>query len=408
MINRNAIRKIAIIWQRFLPYHVARLREAGRFFQEHGIGLVAIEVATEDLSYNYPSHGININDIEHIVCFPGRNYHHITARTIHRKVYEVLVEQDADVVFAPATAFPEGMAAILYRTVHNKKSVLMDDVWECTDKKGAAVRIIKRAIHHNVDAALVPAASHVGYFTKMGFTEERIFTGLDVVDNELFATDAEQARKDALNLRETYGLPEKYFLYVGRLLPRKGLDVLIRAYEEQYAKDNGKLWPVVIIGDGPWREELEKLTASKGRYLVKGSLFGKDLRVLYGLASCFVMPSYIDPWGLVLNEAMASGLPVIASRGCGATVNLVHEGENGWSYEPSDAERLGKLLGTVAKLNDSDRVRMAERSREIMAQCSLRVFAENALRAAQVERRGPAGFIPGLLTRLWKGRVRLN
>jgi len=106
--------------------------------------------------------------------------------------------------------------------------------------------------------------------------------------------------------------------------------------------------------------------------------------------------SEIDPWGLVVNEGMASGLPVIVSKGCGCAKTLVQEGENGWTFEPGDVETLTKLMLQVSSISQDKVKQMGKRSEEIIADWSLDRFVEGVLEAIQIPRRSPAGLISNI------------
>lgn len=192
-----------------------------------GLRLIAIEVASQDESYGFPE---GTKNSENICCFPGSSYHGHTAREIYGKVSEVLNRVEPDIVFCPATPFPEGMAAIAFGRQRGKKIVMMDTSWEHTDNRGYLTRQVKRFIHRNVDAAFIPAPSHKQYYQKLGFPEDRIIYGMNAVDNEYFSGMADKVRRRPLDFPLTKKLPVNYFLFVGRFLQRKGIDNLINVY----------------------------------------------------------------------------------------------------------------------------------------------------------------------------------
>jgi len=399
---------IAIIWQRFLPYHVARIRHLCDRLTPGGYRLTAIEVATKDESYEFPERVFSNQGFEHICCFPGVSYHQCKAGEIHRKVLAILTDLKPDAVFAPASPFPEGMASLAYRLKTGKFSVLMDDAWEHTDQRGRFIRFVKKLVHSNVDAAFVPSVSHLSYYLKMGFPGERVVFGVDVVDNEYFMKKADQARKEASEIRKSRDLPEQYFLYVGRFLPRKGLETLIKAYQSYLLKTAKKPWDLVLVGDGNYIDKIRGLSQDVSGVRFAGPQYGEDLCQYYGLANTVIIPSEIDPWGLVVNEAMASGVPVIVSDGCGAARTLVREGENGWTFESENVEELSRLMVRVAMLSPETLEKMGKRSRTIITDWSLDRFVEGVLQATNVPQRPPAGLISNMITKYWKGRVKIN
>lgn len=399
---------IAIIWQRFLPYHISRVKRLWEKVLPLGYRLSSIEVSPRELSYGFPEIKVVNNGFEHICCFPGRSYHELRAIEVHKKVFSVLREIQADVVFAPATAFPEGMAAYVYRLAFHEKAVMMDDAWYYTDRRGILTKEIKRMIHKNIDAVFIPASSHVPYFLTMGFPEDRIILGVDVVDNDFFSRTAEKARNNEVNRRKSRQLPYNYFLFVGRFLGRKGIETLIKAYSSYRDGVNGDPWDLILVGGGDYLSQIEQLSRNITGIRFVGPQFGDNLCDYYALARALIVPSISDPWGLVVNEGMASGLPVIVSRGCGSAKTLVHEGENGWTFEPGDDEALTRLMIRGSSLPSSALREMGGKSQSIVSEWSLDRFADGVLKAIEIPKRPPAGLISDVLTKLWKGRVRLT
>ncbi len=397
---------IAVIWQRFLPYHAARIRRLRERLAGTGHKLTAIEVASRDASYGFDV--ARPDRIDRLCCFPGVSYHDLKARDIRSGVLSVLEELKPDVVFAPATPFPEGMAAVSYRMRSGTLAIMMDDAWEHTDRRGSVTRQIKCLIHRNLDGAFIPAPSHLPYYTALGFPEDRIFFGVDVVDNDYFAEMSMRARLKAPELREVLGVPADYFLFVGRILPRKGLDTLLAAYMVYRSKSVKEPWGLTMVGAGSGIEDVRRKAGGMEGVVFAGARFGDSLCRYYALAGCLVIPSLSDPWGLVVNEGMASGLPVIVSRGCGSAKTLVHDGENGWTFEPRDEEALAGLMIKISGLPAQERMKMGKESQVIITDWSLERFARGVLQAIEVPRRPSCGLMENMAARLWNGRVRIN
>lgn len=400
-------RHVAVIWQRFLPNHAARIRHLQERLSRLGHRLTAIEVASQDASYGFPPEEQS-DGMKWRCCFPGEKYHDLKVSKIHSSVLATLNEVRPDLVFAPATPFPEGMAAISYRMTSGSIGFMTDDAWEHTDRKGWVTRQIKRLIHRNLDGVFIPAPSHLSYYLNLGFPQDRVLFGVYAVDNGYFSRGADSARDNAFNVRSAMNLPEKYFLFVGRLLPRKGVETLISAYQRYRNCSTRDPWSLVLVGGGSYRETLEKIAEGIPGIQFLGPRYGEDLCRCYGLAGALVVPSSLDQWGMVVNEGLASGLPVLVSRGCGAARTLVREGENGWTFAPEDDDALSELMLKVSTLPDEVLERMGEISRKIVADWSLDRFADGVVQALALPRREPAGMVADLLSKLWKGRVSIN
>ena len=395
--------KVAIVWQRFLPYHVARLTAVKQVLERAGDQLVAVEVAAQDAAYGFPRS--SLAGLEPVVRVLGEtSYHRHTATAIAARVLEVLEREAPDAVFCPATAFPEGMAAVRYRCRRGGLVTIMDAAWGLTDRRGALTRAVKRLIHRNVDAALIPAPSHAAYYRSLGFPDGRIFYGVDAVDNRYFEERVGRARERLEGLRVALGPASRHFLFVGRLLPRKGVGTLLESYAAYRATATDP-WGLVVVGAGPEEGRVRGLAARIEGVIIAGERFGDALCESYACAGALVVPSESDPWALVVNEGAASSLPLIVSRGCGAAATLVDEGANGWTFAPGDARGLALLLTRAAGLPDQRLREMGERSRALVAGWSTDRFAAGVLGALSVSRRPPGGQVAEVLTRLWKGRV---
>jgi glycosyltransferase involved in cell wall biosynthesis len=392
---------VAVVVRTFLPYHVARIRRLREALAERGVRLCSIEVASRDAAYGFAPSGTR-SAPDHFCCFPDVDYQSLTASEIHRAVLALLETLRPDVVIGHATPFPEGMAAIAYRNRTTARVYVVDDAWEATDRSSALVRSIKRVIHRSVDGAIVSSAAHVRYYAGLGVPQNRSACGCSVVDNETYARRADLCRRDHGVTRGRLQLPTCYFLFVGRFLERKGISNLLRAYELYRAKSLDP-WPLVLIGGDP--AQLPRGVKPSGAVRFAGRMFGDDLADALALAGAVVVPSLVEQWGLVINEAMAAGTLVIASRACGGA-QLVRHGETGFTYEANDVCGLAELLQRVAGLSDAIRAEMGRAGRRTVSGWGLDRFVDGVSQALRNPRREPGGIASRIAVRLWKGRVR--
>jgi glycosyltransferase involved in cell wall biosynthesis len=130
--------------------------------------------------------------------------------------------------------------------------------------------------------------------------------------------------------------------------------MLVRSYHRYLSRFPGEAagaWDLVMVGDGPEKAEIAALAGRLGlggRVHLPGFLQYDQLSEYYGHASAFVLASSSEPWGLVVNEAMASGLPVLVSSRCGCAADLVSEGQNGYLIDPESEEQLSLLMGRLS------------------------------------------------------------
>jgi glycosyltransferase involved in cell wall biosynthesis len=218
----------------------------------------------------------------------------------------------------------------------------------------------------------------------------RIFLGYDAVDNDYFTKKAAAARQNAASLRAEHGLPECYFLCCARLIEKKNVPRLIEAFGIYRAGASGLPWDLVIVGPGE-TAGIEALINARGLTGTVHLVGAKGYQVLpsyYGLAGAFILPSTMDQWGLVVNEAMAAGLPVLVSNRCGCAEDLVEEGKNGFTFDPFDAAAMAAAMERIAS-DQCDRAAMGQASQATIANWGPGRFAAGFEAAAQAALAGP-------------------
>jgi glycosyltransferase involved in cell wall biosynthesis len=200
----------------------------------------------------------------------------------------------------------------------------------------------------------------------MDFPRDRIWTGYYVVDNQTFATGAASARRNPEGIRRRLGLPERYFLFVGRFAPVKNLPRLLEAYARYRASAGYHAWGMVLVGSGPQESMLRELAQNLPEVVFAGFQQLDTLPTYFGLASSVVLPSISEPWGLVVNEAMAAGLPVLVSHRCGSVSELVRSGLNGYVCDPLNIDGMARLMSVLSS-RAVDLDKMGDESRRIVA-----------------------------------------
>ena len=181
------------------------------------------------------------------------------------------------------------------------------------------------------------------YLRTLKINDDKIFDARNAVDMIPFMSDVPVHRRKAV--RSELGITGLCYLYVGQMIPRKGLDYLLDAWY-LFSKQVGNEAFLLMVGDG---KERDKILQRVGRMAVKNVrclpfVQPENLPEIYHAADVFVFPTLEDVWGLVVNEAMASGLPVICSKYAGCASELIVEGKNGWIIDPLDrAEVVDKL-----------------------------------------------------------------
>lgn len=229
---------------------------------------------------------------------------------------------------------------------------------------GRQAPFLVRKLVSRCAGVIVPGRASREHFLDLGVPEERIFVAPNAVDVDRFAPARTPEEKRAA--REALGLPDKTLcLYVGRLTRTKGITELLNAFASLLPVE--KNLHLVIIGDGLLKAEIQSRVARDPSLRGSVSLVGyapEELLPQYYLASdIFVFPTQRDIWGLVLNEAMCAGLPVVSSDGAAATLDLLEDGVNGLLVPRADPRALKAAL---LRLHDDAalRERLGLRARE--------------------------------------------
>jgi glycosyltransferase involved in cell wall biosynthesis len=165
-------------------------------------------------------------------------------------------------------------------------------------------------------------------------------------------------------------------------VPEKGVFDLLEAYAKLESSLRSELG-LVFAGDGVSTAELAQRAKriSPGTVCFPGFAQREDLAVLYALAEALVLPTHSDPWGLVVNEAMACGLPIIVSSVAGCSADLIEDGWNGYVVPPHDVEKLSLAINSLMRQPEL-RQRMGTHSSERIRNYSPEACAEGLAAAA--------------------------
>ena len=176
----------------------------------------------------------------------------------------------------------------------------------------------------------------------MGASSEKVFVAINTVDTYFFSEETNK-------IRSSINPPEKmHFIYIGYLVPRKNVSKLIEIIEQLSKKRND--FVLDIVGDGNEKFLLEKMVAEKNLSVVikfHGFVQKKDLPKYLALSSCFLFQTDFDVWGLVVNEAMAAGVPVISSLNAGATYDLIVDNKNGFAVDYNNKTEVIQKINSL-------------------------------------------------------------
>ena len=267
----------------------------------------------------------------------------------------------------PGYATLPALAAAVWARVHQRPSILMTESTQHDHVRTVWKEGVKSAlIRFLFNFAVAGGKAHIRYLEQLAFPLDHIARFYDVVDNQTLSSRTAELRNS--NAR-SISLPRSpYFLYVGRLAPEKNVEGLLSAWLLYRAQ--GGRWPLVLVGDGPSARQLKEQARTSG--FTSGVHFAglrnsEELPLYYAFAGCFVLSSTREPWGLVVNEAMASSLPVLVSSRCGAAEDLVEEGRNGFTFDPTSEQQLARYMCCISTLSSDSRQDMGDQSLQMIS-----------------------------------------
>jgi glycosyltransferase involved in cell wall biosynthesis len=361
------------------PYHIARQSKVNAIFKEKNFKTTALEFAGRTNSFPWKTNNL----IKRITLFPDKEANEVspssyileTLRTLNIIKPEILAICGYD----QAALF----TALVWAKIRGKITILLSASKEDDLQRRPWKEWLKRQIVRNFDAALVGGSPQKQYAISLGIPEDRVFTGYDVVDNEHFARGADAARAKEAELRRVLELSRPFFLTVCRFIEKKNLFRLLEAYRGYRQINRDGPWDLVLCGSGPLEARLKENAANLPGVHFPGFKQADELPAYYGLAEAFILPSsHFEQWGLVVNEAMASRLPVLVSKACGCAPDLIRDGVNGFAFDPFDIDGLAWLMVKMG-YGEVDLKAMGEASRRIIADWTPDVFARNLFRAVE-------------------------
>jgi len=335
--------RIALLTEIPAPYRIPLFNALGTM---EGVELEVLFLAERDPRRQYPVYEHEFRFERRVLPGTGalaRGRWVVLSRGTHRE----LDRFDPDVVLLGGWNQPAFWTGLRWARHHHRPVVLWVESTLHDERSGSLVleRLKRRAVA-SATGFLVPGRAAREYVESLGVSPERIVIAPNAVDLSIFSVEADRGGHEGCT-----------FLYVGRLAPEKGLDVLLRAFRDVPGR-------LLLAGSGPQEEELRALADDRVEFL--GQVAREDLPALYAQADCLVLPSRSEPWGMVLNEAAAAGLPLVATEAAGGGYDLIEDDVNGYRVPVDDEAALAEALRKVGA-DAAWRVAAGERSRELTA-----------------------------------------
>ena len=252
--------------------------------------------------------------------------------------------------FSPDVLYVTGWTVKRYLKVarHFKKSGVpvitgLDNQWRASLRQKIASQLNHFLVKRYFTHIWIPGMLQYEFACKLGFPSDKILTNLYSCDLEKFSNPN--------------AVSNKRFIFIGRLVHHKGVDLLLETFS-RLRKDNNTDWGLHLIGNGEYEEDLK----GKEGIVHIPFLQPDELPAELHKGGVFVLPSRYEAWGVVVHEAAAAGLPIITTTACGAARHLVFNQYNGFTVAPNNAEELYKAMETISSLNPEVLVQMGQHS----------------------------------------------
>jgi glycosyltransferase involved in cell wall biosynthesis len=268
----------------------------------------------------------------------------------------ILIRERPDVVISLQLGFRTLQAVIYRRLFPKSRLIIWTNVSDHTEKGLPGWRVrLRKALLRRADAVSANGAGARRYLRSLGISPERIFP-----------------LPYGTNVRPLLGIPlerkpevDRRFLFVGQLIPRKGLEPFLRVLSDWLENNRTSSCEFWIAGRGPLRESLEKFPVPSRLHLkFLGSVWSDELDQVYREGGIFVFPTLADEWGVPVNEAMVAGLPVLGSLYAQAVEELVEEGVSGWTYRPDHAAEIYQAVTRAMNVREDHLLEMRRVARE--------------------------------------------
>lgn len=332
--------RIALIWEQFAPYHIDRIEAVGQRLAGRA-EVVAVEVATTSQTYGWKPSG-GIENARKLTLFPGESYERIHPLRRFWRQWRA-VRGCSTVIIGVSYAHADIIIMSWLLRLSGRKPVMITDSKFEDRPRLASREFAKGLLLKAYRAVIVAGRRQRDFVTMLGFRRNNILPGCDTVGVERIRREAHSAGQTDYNRRD--------FICVARLVPKKNLFTLVAAYARYVELETGSPRRLVIAGSGDLAGPLAQHAAVLGvTQLVEFIGFVDAVEVSRRLASslALLLLSREEQWGLVVNEAIALGLPVIVSHAVGSGDVLVRNLINGFLFEPDAIEGPARAMHLLA------------------------------------------------------------
>lgn len=327
--------RVMIIYEHFSPHQVVALEAACRYFASKGHSLIPLEYFGGSQGYGWKLSD-KAREKNWICLFP--NQQTASAKEMWAALRRAMKQHKPQLVVANGWYHIVSWWLALAKPFLGVKLAFATDsnYWDLPRRRKAEA--MKYGLMKLADGGFVAGQSARDYLVKLGLPSRRLTLGNDVVDNQMYAEVASAQGSDELGW--VIGT-------AARLIEEKNLERAIQAFQKVSQRFSEVKLTWRIAGRGPLTEKLQQLAKQlEAKVEFIGFQGYADMPKFYEGIDLYWQPSWYEPWGLVINEAMASGRPVLASVRCGASQDLITP-ESGWVHDVQSEEQIAAGLATA-------------------------------------------------------------
>ncbi len=264
--------------------------------------------------------------------------------------YRGILDKSTDIIWIHNLKIWYNLLIIIFAKILKKKVFARDEVHKFSKERNLFNnlfnKIFYKLINPFIDIFLAIGSMNRKYYLENNVPKKKIILMPYVVDNKLFAPKKKITKNKRIQI-----------LFAGKLIKRKGIDILLKAITILNNKKNLKnKFDLTIVGDGVLKNSIQNYIKKGNLKNIKLLSFKNELELsnLYQKSDIFIMPSYHEPWGLTVNEALASKNAIVCSDKVGSSYDLVKNGQNGYLFKEKDfkdlAAKIFKLINDRKKI----------------------------------------------------------
>ncbi|GAB3994830.1 hypothetical protein GCM10028807_33410 [Spirosoma daeguense] len=300
-----------------------------------GLEAIANDVSAPTYQYNY-----ELLFDRFLEDIPFRERAKVLLRRV--KVYR------PDVINLTGYYDPAQLLVLIWAKLNGVKVIMQNESTETDHQRKGWKERLKKWIFDRCDGFFCFGSQSADYVIQSGVPAHKILLRKNAVDNHSLRVVYDRALHIRSQTQANLGIRANNFIFIGRLIPAKNLSALVKSFADaQQQTANGQNWGLLFLGDGPeqtrLQQQIDTLNVTDSVQFLPGRPWFHVPEIL-ALSNVLVLPSLSEPWGLVVNEAMVCGLPVIVSNRCGCVPDLVLDGQNGFVFDPKQPDVLTQRL----------------------------------------------------------------